>query len=171
MKAWLFKRSVAEAKGFGMRIAEEHCNPNTPWGAYIRITEESLNAFYGAYWQNIVVPYPNQLDDGSAQRLDPKILIVAPGVRLSLQYHHLRHEHWRVLDGPVMVVIGDDQQSLNEIVAQPGDVIRLPCGKWHRLVGMDHWGRVAEIWEHTDPEHPSEERDIVRVEDDFGREG
>jgi hypothetical protein len=28
---------------------------------------------------------------------------------------------------------------------------------------------VAEIWQHTDPENPSDEDDIVRVSDDFGR--
>jgi hypothetical protein len=28
---------------------------------------------------------------------------------------------------------------------------------------------VAEIWQHTDPDHPSNEDDIVRVQDDFGR--
>ena len=28
---------------------------------------------------------------------------------------------------------------------------------------------VAEIWQHTDPEHPSDEDDIIRLQDDFGR--
>jgi hypothetical protein len=28
---------------------------------------------------------------------------------------------------------------------------------------------VAEIWQHTDPNHPSDEDDIVRLQDDFGR--
>jgi mannose-6-phosphate isomerase len=28
---------------------------------------------------------------------------------------------------------------------------------------------IAEIWQHTDPENPSDENDIVRLQDDFGR--
>ena len=39
----------------------------------------------------------------------------------------------------------------------------------HRLIGLDGWGIVAEIWRHTDAENPSDEDDIVRVQDDFGR--
>jgi hypothetical protein len=34
---------------------------------------------------------------------------------------------------------------------------------------LDGWGIVAEIWRHTDVENPSNEEDIVRVQDDFGR--
>jgi mannose-6-phosphate isomerase len=28
---------------------------------------------------------------------------------------------------------------------------------------------IAEIWQHTDSENPSDEDDIIRVSDDFGR--
>jgi len=28
---------------------------------------------------------------------------------------------------------------------------------------------LAEIWQHTDAQNPSDENDIVRVQDDFGR--
>ncbi|NBV85915.1 MAG: phosphoheptose isomerase, partial [Verrucomicrobia bacterium] len=31
------------------------------------------------------------------------------------------------------------------------------------------WGIVAEIWLHTDPSAPSDENDIIRLDDDFGR--
>ncbi len=36
-------------------------------------------------------------------------------------------------------------------------------------MGLDTFGIVAEIWQHTDPTNPSEEDDIVRLQDDFGR--
>jgi hypothetical protein len=39
----------------------------------------------------------------------------------------------------------------------------------HRLIGLDSWAIVAEIWQHTDIENPSNEEDIVRIQDDFGR--
>jgi hypothetical protein len=38
----------------------------------------------------------------------------------------------------------------------------------HRLIGLDDFGVVAEIWQHTDA-IPSDEEDIIRVQDDFGR--
>ena len=50
-----------------------------------------------------------------------------------------------------------------------GDVIQLKQGERHRLVGLDGWGIIAEIWRHTDEAKPSDEEDIVRVQDDFGR--
>jgi mannose-6-phosphate isomerase len=42
-------------------------------------------------------------------------------------------------------------------------------GERHRLIGLDSWRIVAEIWQHTDLENPSDEDDIVRLQDDFGR--
>ncbi len=50
-----------------------------------------------------------------------------------------------------------------------GDTITLQQGERHRLVGSDGWGIIAEIWQHTDAANPSDENDIVRVQDDFGR--
>ena len=50
-----------------------------------------------------------------------------------------------------------------------GDQITLTQGERHRLIGLDDYGVVAEIWQHTDKKNPSDEEDIVRVQDDFGR--
>ena len=49
----------------------------------------------------------------------------------------------------------------------PGDQIKLSQGERHRLVGLADYGVVAEIWQHTD-EVPSNEEDIIRVQDDYG---
>mgnify|MGYP003350752161 CR=1 FL=1 len=41
-------------------------------------------------------------------------------------------------------------------------------GERHRLIGTkEGWGMVAEIWQHTVPDHPSDESDIVRLQDDY----
>ena len=50
-----------------------------------------------------------------------------------------------------------------------GDQIILQQGERHRLIGLDDYSVVAEIWQHTDINHPSDEEDIIRVQDDFGR--
>ena len=52
---------------------------------------------------------------------------------------------------------------------EPGALIVLKQGERHRLVGLNDWGVIAEIWQHTHESHPSDEDDIVRVQDDFGR--
>jgi hypothetical protein len=47
--------------------------------------------------------------------------------------------------------------------------VEFQAGERHRLVGLDQLGIVAELWQHLDPAHPSDEEDIVRLQDDFGR--
>ncbi len=51
-----------------------------------------------------------------------------------------------------------------------GDKTSIALGQRHRLIGLYDWTVVAEIWQHQDPQNPSDENDIVRVEDNFGRE-
>jgi hypothetical protein len=54
-------------------------------------------------------------------------------------------------------------------VYEEGQIIVLQKGERHRLIGNIDFGIVAEIWQHTDASNPSDESDIVRVQDDFGR--
>jgi mannose-6-phosphate isomerase len=51
----------------------------------------------------------------------------------------------------------------------PGEILRLEFGERHRLIGLETWGVVAEIWQHIDAAPPSDELDIVRVADDYDR--
>jgi len=51
----------------------------------------------------------------------------------------------------------------------PGEVLRLALDERHRLIGLETWGVIAEIWQHTDAASPSDEHDIVRVADDYSR--
>ena len=157
----VFRRIKGEAKGFGLEVVDQDFE--RPWGGFLRFSEDCLPAFFDAYWKGA--------DTGKAAgRRDPKVLLVAPAQRLSLQLHHRRSELWRVLDGPVLVIHGPDQKSLQEDALFTRDVIHLDCGEMHRLAGdLTSWGRVAEIWEHVDPNNPSDESDIVRVQDDYAR--
>jgi mannose-6-phosphate isomerase-like protein (cupin superfamily) len=102
-------------------------------------------------------------------KLSPKILMVEGNKRLSWQYHHRRSEIWKLAAGTAGVVTSetDEEGPVRELEA--GEVIRLRKGIRHRLVGLDGWGMIAEIWQHTDPARASDEDDIVRVQDDFGR--
>ena len=102
-------------------------------------------------------------------KLSQKILIVAPTKRLSWLYHHRRAEIWLVIQGQAGVV-KSNTDSENELeILNIGDTITLLQGERHRPVGLEDYSIVAEIWKHTDEDNPSDEKDIVKVQDDFGR--
>ena len=101
-------------------------------------------------------------------KLSLKILIIAPNKRLSWQYHHRRSEIWKVVSGQIKVVTSHDDIERKEEILKEGDETELSKGERHRIIGMDDYAVVAEIWQHTD-EIPSDEEDIIRLQDDFGR--
>ena len=63
---------------------------------------------------------------------------------------------------------GTDQEGILESFTT-GETIVLEKGERHRLIGLENWGVIAEFWQHTEPNHPSDEEDIVRVQDDYSR--
>lgn len=135
-----------------------------PWGGFFVIDESSLSTFVKLFFPDFEIK--NSIKE---QTLSPKILLVEPGKRLSWQYHHRRSEIWTITNGKVGVILSesDEQKSVQTFVT--GDQVKIKQGERHRLVGLDEWGVVAEIWKHSDPTHPSDEQDIVRLDDDFGR--
>ncbi|HRN92423.1 MAG TPA: hypothetical protein PLE75_07945 [Ferruginibacter sp.] len=145
-----------------MRIRE--VDAGRPWGGFFVIDEADTDRFIQEYF-----PHLTREQLGISGKLSPKILLVAPHKRLSWQYHHRRAEIWKVIDGTVAVVTSNDDVERTQQTLQTGDIIELKQGERHRLVGLEQWGVIAEIWRHTDAENPSNEDDIVRVQDDFGR--
>ena len=135
-----------------------------PWGGFIVIAEEQAQQFANQYFDGLDV---STLKRGG--ELSPKILIVAPEKRLSWQYHHRRAEIWRVIQGKVGVKRSNDDTEGELELLNVGDTITLQQGERHRLIGLDDYAVIAEIWQHTDANHPSDEDDIVRLQDDFGR--
>lgn len=136
-----------------------------PWGGFFVIDESLSDRFIQIYF-----PHLNASDLRIAGKLSPKILVVAPAQRLSWQYHHRRAEIWKLIGGVAGVVTSetDTEGSLQKLAM--GEIIQLKQGQRHRLVGLpEGWGVIAEIWRHTDANNPSDENDIVRVQDDFGR--
>jgi mannose-6-phosphate isomerase-like protein (cupin superfamily) len=135
-----------------------------PWGGYFVIEEAEADKFIDLYFSG----FTNE-DLNISGKLSPKILIVAPEKRLSWQYHNRRAEIWKLIGGTMAVVTSDTDDQKESTTLHVGDIIHLQQGKRHRLVGLESWGIVAEIWQHTDAANPSDEEDIVRVQDDFGR--
>ena len=139
-----------------------------PWGAYFVIAEKNIQEFADEFFSERQADLQPQIDDGL--KLTPKVLVVAPGQRLSWQYHHRRAELWKVIEGPVGVLLSDtDVEPAGVPSYAAGDVVSMGQGQRHRLVGLADWGVVAEILQHTDSKKPSDEEDIVRVADDYNR--
>jgi mannose-6-phosphate isomerase len=135
-----------------------------PWGGFLLISQADIQAFVVLYFEDAGLE-----SIGAPSMLSPKLLLVAPGRRLSWQYHRKRTEVWRIVEGPVGVSrsMGDEEGPMRGYDA--GETLRVGLGERHRLVGLDTWGVVAEIWQHSDAASPSDERDIVRVADDYAR--
>ena len=136
-----------------------------PWGGFFVINENDADKFIQHFFPEI-----NKSDLIEGAKLSPKILLVEPGKKLSWQYHHRRAEIWKLVQGKAAVATSDTDVEKNRITLNIGDIVKLKQGERHRLIGLDdEWGIVAEIWMHTDRENPSDEEDIVRLQDDFGR--
>lgn len=135
-----------------------------PWGGFFVIDESQAPAFAAKFF-----PHLEMKTIKITNKLSPKILVVAPDKRLSWQFHHRRAEIWKILSGVVGVKtsLTDEEGEIQEL--SPGTFIQMDKGERHRLIGLDSWGVVAEIWQHTELEKPSDEDDIVRLQDDYGR--
>lgn len=95
-------------------------------------------------------------------RFKVKRIGVKPGSKLSLQKHWHRSEHWVVVQGTAMVTNGEDTIMLGE-----NESTYIPAGTVHRL---ENPGKVdLEMIEVQSGEYVGED-DIVRMDDDYGRE-
>ena len=137
---------------------------NRPWGGFFDIDEDGLKNFTDFYFSGL-----NTDRLKVSGKLSPKILIIAPNKRLSWQYHHRRSEIWKVTSGEIKVVTSKDDVERNEVLLKEGEEINISQGERHRIIGTNDYAVVAEIWIHTDKDNPSDEEDIVRVQDDFNR--
>ena len=157
-----FQEIKKEVISFGFEVISKDFE--RPWGGFLVINEDQSQEFANQFFDGIDV---ENLKIGG--KLSPKILIVKPHSRLSWQYHNRRAEIWRVFKGKVGIIKSEDDTENEMKVYSEGNQIILTQGERHRLIGLDHYAVVAEIWQHTDKNNPSNEEDTVRIQDDFGR--
>ena len=135
-----------------------------PWGGFLVLDEKQIQKFQTEFFAEV-----NLSESQMRQKLSPKFLLVAPGQRLSWQYHYRRAELWKLIAGKSAISRSQtDEQGVKEEMVL-GKVVYLEKGQRHRLIGTETWGIVAEIWMHSDPDNPSDEEDIVRLQDDYSR--
>lgn len=161
-KKQVFDIVEQELKNMAFNI--DSADRNRPWGGFFKIDEADTQKFIQTFFNDVPVS-----DVKKTEKLSPKILIVEENKRLSWQYHHRRSEIWKVINGSVLVVSSDTDVENEPVRKSLNEVIVLEKGERHRLIGDTGWGIIAEIWQHADSQNPSDEEDIVRVQDDFGR--
>jgi mannose-6-phosphate isomerase len=92
-----------------------------------------------------------------------KILVIETGRRLSLQYHEQKDESILVTSGRLRLFLDDDDGVLTVREMGPGESAHVAVGRRHRYEAIDR----VELIEVSTPELG----DVIRIEDDFGREG
>ena len=100
------------------------------------------------------------LDEGEGYKV--KRLEVLPGKRLSYQKHARRAEHWFVTQGVAKVTLDGE-----EIIVGKGESIDIALGAAHRV---ENPGDELMIFIEVQQGDYLGEDDIVRLEDDFGRD-
>jgi mannose-6-phosphate isomerase-like protein (cupin superfamily) len=108
-------------------------------------------------------PWGHELIWAHTDRYVGKLLTIETGKRLSLQHHDVKDEWIHVLEGRLQLTLEDDQGKVQVRELGPGEGARVATGRRHRYEAI----QTATLIEVSTPEL----NDVVRLEDDFGREG
>ena len=92
-----------------------------------------------------------------------KVLFVKAGHALSLQYHEVKDEAWLVQDGRATLELGEVGEPLATLEIAAGDTFRYRPGTVHRVTAIEDLTIVEVSTPHLD--------DVVRLEDQYGRQG
>ena len=92
-----------------------------------------------------------------------KILFIREGEALSLQYHEVKEETLRVLDGELELIAGPNVEGLESHRLVPEMVFHISPGTLHRMIALTDCRLLEVSTNHLD--------DVVRLEDRYGREG
>ena len=108
-------------------------------------------------------PWGHELIWAHTDRYVGKILVIEAGRRLSLQRHLVKDESILVSSGRLRLALEDDEGTVCIEELGPGDHRHVPTGRIHRYEAIER----CTLVEVSTPELD----DVVRLEDDFGREG
>jgi mannose-6-phosphate isomerase len=108
-------------------------------------------------------PWGHELIWAHTDRYVGKILVIETGKRLSLQKHEVKDESILVASGRLRLFLEDDTGEVRVEELGPGEHRRVRTGRIHRYEAIER----CELIEVSTPELD----DVVRLEDDFGREG
>ena len=108
-------------------------------------------------------PWGEELIWALTDRYCGKLITIETGRRLSLQYHEQKDEAIFVTSGRLRLLLENERGKDEVRELGPGDSAHVPVGRRHRYEAIER----VELVEVSTPELG----DVIRVEDDFGREG
>ncbi len=109
-------------------------------------------------------PWGHELIWAETERYVGKIISIAPGKRLSLQKHLKKDESVLVLRGTLRLHLQNEAGEIETHDLVPGEHSRVHVGRIHRFEALEETVEVVEV---SSPELD----DVVRLEDDYSREG
>jgi mannose-6-phosphate isomerase len=114
--------------------------------------------------ERVEKPWGHELIWAKAEDYAGKLLFLHAGQALSLQFHREKDESWYVLEGRAEIQLGEAGQAVlsSEVVA-PGAAFRFRPGTVHRVRALEDT-TILEV-------STGQLDDIVRLEDEYGREG
>ena len=122
---------------------------------------ESLDRF-GFETRRVEKPWGHELIWAVTDQYVGKVLFVAAGHSLSLQFHRETDESWYVQSGRAKVELGEVGEAvLVEEVVTAGSAFRFEPGTVHRVTALED----TTILEASTPQL----EDVVRLEDRYGR--
>ena len=108
-------------------------------------------------------PWGYELIWAHTDRYVGKILQIEAGKRLSLQHHEVKDEWIHVLSGRLLLTLENDAGVDEDRELRAGEGAHVPTGRRHRYSAIE----TCKLIEVSTPEL----LDVVRLQDDFGREG
>jgi mannose-6-phosphate isomerase len=108
-------------------------------------------------------PWGHELIWAHTDQYVGKSLIIETGKRLSLQRHEIKDESILVVSGRLRLWLEDDDGVVRIEELGPGAARHVATGRIHRYEAIER----CELIEVSTPELD----DVVRLEDDYGREG
>jgi mannose-6-phosphate isomerase-like protein (cupin superfamily) len=108
-------------------------------------------------------PWGHEIIWAHAEHYVGKILVINTGRRLSFQYHEIKDEWIHVLSGRLRLTLENDAGVVEERNLGPGEGAHVATGRRHRYAAIE----TCTLIEVSTPELD----DVIRLEDDFGREG
>ncbi len=114
--------------------------------------------------QRVDKPWGHELIWALSESYCGKVLFVRAGHALSLQFHREKDESWLIHSGRCRVELGDTGEAvLSEEIVGPGAAFRYRPGTVHRITAIEDTTILEVSTPHID--------DVVRLQDDYGREG
>jgi quercetin dioxygenase-like cupin family protein len=113
--------------------------------------------------RRIEKPWGHEIIWAHAVQYVGKLIVIETGKRLSFQYHEAKDEWIYVLSGRLLLTLENAQGAVEERELGPGEGAHVAVLRKHRYTAIE----TCTLVEVSTPEL----EDVVRLSDDFGREG